>query len=205
MNNHREYLVTLKTYQNFVEENKTNKLDRWARIATTTLGGLFRYVGRVNEVFEKPREVEYDRVDTNSIYYAGKVDTVYYFKSKSGNEYRLDLIVYYDDAEQYLIGEELISVSFSLANQEATEENEDNYEKKTNLHEAIDIYRCVAYLIGEYDRDVIYSIGETLDDKKDNTYREAAKRLFPDYYLKYGKTKAFPPKTHALYFKKTKW
>jgi hypothetical protein len=195
-----QYFVTLKTYNQFVSENKTNNLDKHHKLSTTTYDNIFKLTSK-NEVFKRPLEVEYTKEDTPSQYFPNLTNTVYLL-ALGDTEYRLDLIPYYDGCELYLVDKEIVSISFSLAHIEPTEENTVEYESLTNKDEAIRLLNAITYLIQEYGRDVIYSVGQPDESKKYVIYKSLIKNAFPDYIVKYGASTMFTNKK-SIYLAKS--
>lgn len=145
-------LVKLEDYIRFVEENKTPYLDRqngyrlWHNSKDKILG---RY-HELNEVLEGI-ETDYQKMKSGE-------NWLILFKTKSGNEYRLDLIKEPDHR--------IYHIDFTLFNR-----NDSEYELPTDLGESFEVFSSLSWILKDANLDVEeYCIGATGDRRKDSIY-----------------------------------
>lgn len=186
------YKTSLYTYNEFIKENKTNRLSKNEKLEQPGAGVVnFLNVEKINEIFDsKIDKLEYEEKAIDRVH--GNI--TYFFKSKSNTEYRLDLVVLLernkDLKDKRLHNKRFISVSFSLSNS-----NYENYDDQTNLNELYDVMSRIRYLIqlNEYKTNLnyVFMFGKPAENKI-NMYKYFIKICFPDYKLVVDYTSGFP-------------
>lgn len=186
------YKTSLYTYNEFIKENKTNRLSKNEKLEQPGAGVVnFLNVEKIDEIFDsKIDKLEYDEKAIDRVH----GDITYFFKSKSNTEYRLDLIILFernkDLKDKRLHNKRFISVSFSLSNS-----NYENYDDQTNLNELYDVMSRIRYLIqlNEYKTNLsyVFMFGKPAENKI-NMYKYFIKICFPDYKLVVDYTSGFP-------------
>jgi hypothetical protein len=180
------YKTTLSTYNEFVKENKTNRLSKTEKIKYDT--GVVKYlkIKKINEIFDKEiNSLEYNIEIYKHPVYENEENITYFFNSEKNNKYRLDLVILNEDninlKDDRLHDKKFISVSFSKF--DATE---DNYDKETNLYELYDVMSRIRFLVrlNEYklENNYIFMFGRPSENKI-NMYEYFIKTCFPDYKL----------------------
>lgn len=181
------YKTSLYTYNEFLKENKTNRLSKTEKLDQSGAGVVkFLNIEKIDEIFDsKIDKLEYKEEKYKHSKYTGEENITYFFKSKSDTEYRLDLVILIekdsDLKDVRLHNKKFISVSFSLSNS-----NEENYDEQTGLDELYDVMSRIRYLIelNEYKTkyDYIFMFGKPADNKI-KMYEYFIKICFPDYRL----------------------
>lgn len=189
------YKATLYTYNEFLKENKTNRISKNEKIDIGSGAPNFLKIQKIDEIFDsKLDKLEFKEVKYGHEKYQEEENLVYYFKSKSDIEYRLDLVILIEKNEDLkdsrLHDKKFISVSFSLANS-----NNLNYDTPTNFNELYDVMSRIRYLIelNEYKikENYVFMFGKPSDDKI-RMYEYFIKVCFPDYKLVIDYTSGFP-------------
>lgn len=190
------YKTTLSTYNEFMKENKTNRLSKTEKLYHPGSGVVkFLNIEKIDEIFDsKIDKLEYKEEKYKHSKYTDEENITYFFKSKSDTEYRLDLVVLMekdsDLKDVRLYNKKFISVSFSLSNS-----NDENYDAQTGLDELYDVMSRIRYLIelNEYKikHDYIFMFGKPADNKI-KMYEYFIKMCFPDYKLIKDYTSGFP-------------
>jgi len=181
--NIRKYKVSLQTYQNFIKENNTDKLSRFESIYS---GDSLPDGINLNEIFDsKINQLNYkeESYDNN---YPNEKNWVYYFDSKNGNHYRLDMVILKEDNNSLedirLHNKTFISISFSLA-----DANIENYDDETSFNEIYDLMSRIKYLIDIHKSKItdnyVFMFGQPERDEKFNLYKYFIKICFPNYIL----------------------
>jgi len=197
------YKTTPSTYNNFLKENKTNRLSKTEKIKYDT--GVVNYlkIGKINEIFDKKIDnLEYEIDVYKHPLYRGEENITYFFNSQRGNKYRLDLVILREDninlKDRRLHNKKFISISFSKFN--ATE---DDYDSETNLHELYDVMSRIRFLINlnEYksESEYVFMFGKP-NENKINMYEYFIKICFPDYKLIKDYTSGFKWTNIGYYF-----
>jgi hypothetical protein len=189
------YKTTLYTYNEFLKENKTNRISKNEKIEFVSGLPKFLKIEKIDEIFDsKLSELEFKESKYKHDAYQGEENIIYYFKSKTDIEYRLDLVILIEKntslKDVRLHNKKFISVSFSLANS-----NNLNYDTPTNLNELYDVMSRIRYLIelNEYKTkdNYVFMFGKPSDDKI-RMYEYFIKICFPDYKLVIDYTSGFP-------------
>lgn len=196
------YKTSLYTYNEFIKENKTNRLSKNEKLEQPGAGVVnFLNIEKIDEIFDsKIDKLEYEENAVDKKH--GNI--TYFFKSKSNTEYRLDLVVLLEKNEdikdERLHNKRFISVSFSLSNS-----NYENYDDQTNLNELYDVMSRIRYLIqlNEYKTNLnyIFMFGKPAENKI-NMYKYFIKICFPDYKLIVDYTSGFPNTNVGYYLLK---
>lgn len=186
------YKTSLYTYNEFIKENKTNRLSKNEKLEQPGAGVVnFLNIEKIDEIFDsKIDKLEYKEKATDRL----NGNITYFFKSKSNTEYRLDLVVLLEKNEDLkdkrLHNKKFISVSFSLSSS-----NYENYDDQTNLNELYDVMSRIRYLIqlNEYKTNLnyVFMFGKPAENKI-NMYKYFIKICFPDYKLVVDYTSGFP-------------
>jgi hypothetical protein len=180
------YKTSLFTYNEFIKENKSNRLSKNEKIKYNT--GVVKYLNieNINEVFDKELNyLDYDIESYKHKVYRDEKNITYFFNSKKNNRYRLDLVILKENNEDLkdkrLHNKKFISVSFSKF--DATDYDYDN---ETNLYELYDVMSRIRYLIKinehKMKNNYIFMFGKP-NDNKINMYEYFIKICFPDYKL----------------------
>lgn len=188
------YKTTLKTYNQFLNENKTDRLSKDEKIH---ISNIVKYLNieKIDEIFNTHIDhLDYEKKEYKHPKWKDENNITYIFKSKNDVEYRLDLVILKEDNEmlndQRLHDKKFISVSFSLS-----DSNEENYDVPTNLHELYDLMARIRFLISlnEYktDMDYVFMFGKPSKSKM-KMYENFIKICFPDYTLIKDWTSGFP-------------
>jgi len=189
------YKTTLYTYNEFLKENKTNRISKNEKIEFVSGLPKFLKIEKIDEIFDsKLSELEFKESKYAHDLYQDEENIIYYFKSKTDIEYRLDLVILIEKntslKDVRLHNKKFISVSFSLANS-----NNLNYDTPTNLNELYDVMSRIRYLIelNEYKTkdNYVFMFGKPSDDKI-RMYEYFIKICFPDYKLVIDYTSGFP-------------
>ena len=146
-------LVKFEDYISYVEKYDTTYLDKknkyriWCKTKDFILNGF----NSVNEEIFNGTRTEYNSEKKEE-------DYLVTFKTKSGQEYRLDLMREPNT--------EIYHIALTLNNR-----NIDNYEKLTDLDESIEVFSRLSWILRDLKLDVDeYCIGATGDKKKDSIY-----------------------------------
>lgn len=166
-------LVKFEDYISYVDEYNTTYLDKKNkyRIWCNTKGSILNRFGSVNEEIFNGTKTKYNILKN-------KEDFLITFKTKSKNEYRLDLI-----KEPYI---KIYHIAFTLNNRDI-----DNYEKLSDLNESMEVFSRLSWILKNLELNVDeYCIGATGDKKKDSIYeymmrfvKSWEKRESPSYKL----------------------
>lgn len=196
----RKYKVSFRTYQDFIKENHTDKLSPYERIYSgdSLPNGINLPI--LNEIFDS----KVDKLDYREDSYDGNYQKnwTYYFDSKNGNHYRLDMVVLIEDndilKDARLHNKIFISISFSLA-----DANLENYDDETSFDEIYDLMSRIKYLIDIHKNKItdnyVFMFGQPERDEKIDLYKYFIKICFPDYRLIKDRTTHFS-KTNIGYY-----
>lgn len=152
----KQILVRMSDYIKYVNENSTNKLDDYNTLYT--IGSFpplfFRNGLEINEEIFNGTPNKYDIIKSDNDHILIK------FISKLNDTYRIDLI------------KEPINNIYHIGFSKYENEINDieNYEKKTNDENSIDVFSRIIWILKDLDMKVEYCIGATGDDKKDSIY-----------------------------------
>lgn len=180
------YKTTMYTYDEFLKENKTDRLSKTEKIKYDT--GVVKYLNieKINEIFDKELDhLDYDINVYKHPVYENEENITYFFNTEKNNRYRLDLVILKENNKDLkdirLHNKKFISVSFSKS--DATE---DDYDNETNLYELYDIMSRIRYLIklNEYkiENNYVFMFGKP-NENKINMYEYFIKMCFPNYIL----------------------
>ena len=146
-------LVKFEDYISYVESYDTTYLDKknkyriWCKTKDFILNGF----NSINEEIFDGTITEYNSEKKGE-------DYLVTFKTKSEQEYRLDLMREHNT--------KIYHIAFTLNNR-----NIDNYEKLTDLDEPIEVFSRLSWILKDLKLDVDeYCIGATGDKKKDSIY-----------------------------------
>jgi hypothetical protein len=197
------YKTSLYTYNDFLNENNTAKIDKDIKIVSDAgVNKNLKNINRIDEIFNTDyNNIKYDIEKYKSPIYHDEENITYFFDSKNGNEYRLDLVVLKENdddlKDKRLHNKKFISVSFSIGN--ATELN---YDDITNKNELYDVMSRLKYLIKLNEdlilNDYVFMFGKP-DDGKLKMYEYFIKICFPDYKLIIDYTSGFPNTNIGFY------
>lgn len=188
-----------------MKENKTNRLSKFEKISSGDPLPHDIQLPKLNEIFDSSIDkLEYEVESIKNMTHPDELDYVYFFESKSGNKYRLDLVIIKEDnsclKDTRLHDKVFISVSFSVS-----DASDQNYDDETNLNEVYDLLNRIKYLINIHRRTKIdeekyvFMFGQPERDEKLKTYTYFIKICFPDYKLIKDRTTGFP-KTEIGYY-----
>jgi len=177
------YKVSIFTYNEFLKEYKNNNLKKFHKIYTGKgiPKGLI-----LNEIFDKfIEDVDFEIKTYQHPQYSNEKNTIYFFKTKNNNEYRLDFVILKEDnsnlQHKELYNKKFISIGFSR--KDATSED---YDQLTNRNEQYDLFNRIIFLINNYkstiNNDYIFMFGEP-NDKKFNIYKFILEKCFPNYKI----------------------
>ena len=196
------YKTSVFTYNEFLKENKTNRISKTEKIISDG-SGVVKYlkIDKLGEIFNSNVE-KLDYTKETYVSESGEENIIYFFDSIKGNKYRLDLVILKEDNDNLkdtrLHDKKFISVSFSKF--DATEEDYDN---PTNKYELYDVMSRIKYLIklNEYKTKdgYIFMFGKPIENKI-NIYENFIKVCFPDYRLIKDYTSGFPNTNIGYYF-----
>jgi len=199
------YKTTIFTYNEFLKENKTNRLSKTEKIHTGSGIVNFLNIEKIDEIFDsKIDNLDYTENKYKHSKYNNEENITYVFKSKSNTEYRLDLVVLLEENKNLkdirLHDKKFISVSFSLLNS-----NDENYDTPTNLNELYDVMSRIRYFIelNEYkiNNNYVFMFGKPSTNKI-KMYEYFIKFCFPDYKLIIDYTSGFPNTNVGYYLVK---
>ena len=191
--NIKYYKTSLYTYNEFLKENKTNRLSKYEKIEGSD-SGTVKYL-KIDEIFNREiNELDFEKEDYQHSNYKDEKNTTYWFKTKSDTKYRLDLVILKEDNSNLkdirLHNKKFISISFSLA-----DSNSEDYDTVTNRNEIYDLMSRIRYLIElnefKIKRDYVFMFGKPADSKI-KMYENFIKVCFPDYILIKDYTSGFP-------------
>jgi hypothetical protein len=171
---------------------------------------MIKYIEFVNEIKISPEQVEYRYQKQPSIFYNNRNDYVISFYSNE-RPYIISLLYYpISDIETYNIvfttrdqwnEYEYKCINFTqkgFLNEEEFELLDNIIGKETKLNELFPLFRKMSWIIIDFWskvlKDVIFSIGETKNEKKINFYRNIIKYSFPNMeesILRYENTDYF--------------
>jgi hypothetical protein len=175
--------VTLESYNKYINEFGTNRLDKWIKILPPPSKSfiLNNYNDFILEAFEGI-ETEYELSEVESGY-------LIIFKCKSGYEYRFDII------------KEPNTKIYDLAFSDSSNNMDDvSYENLTDRNESKELLSRLVWILKDVDvkLDVDeWCIGATNLESKNNIYQYLMK--FTSYWEK-RTTSKYPPSNWALYF-----
>lgn len=190
------YKVSLYTYTQFLKENKTSRLSKFEKIYS---GDPIPNINlpKLNEIFNsKVDRMDYQVKSIKNLNYPEELDYAYFFESKGGNKYRLDLVIIKEKNsilnDIRLHNKVFISVSFSKF-----DAVEDNYDDETNFNEIYDLLMRIKYIIdihrNKIDESVyIFMFGQPEREEKEKMYKYFIKVCFPKCILIKDKTNGFP-------------
>lgn len=198
--NIKYYKTSLYTYNEFLKENKTNRLSKYEKIEGSD-SGTVKYL-KIDEIFNREiNELDFEKEDYQHPDYKSEKNTTYWFKTKSDTKYRLDLVILKEDNSNLkdirLHNKKFISVSFSLA-----DSNSEDYDTVTNKNEIYDLMSRIRYLIElnefKIKSDYVFMFGKPADSKI-RMYENFIKMCFPDYILIKDYTSGFPNTNFGYY------
>ena len=186
--------TTLKTYNDFFNENNTNLLSKKLKLHVTKIP---KYL-KLDEIFDTDLNLV-ENVDFEVIEYPhqkyNEKNYIYYFKLKDV-DYRIDFVIIKEDNEKLknkkLHDKKFISISFSLKST-----NEDDYDIPTELNNQYQVMNYIIYLVNHFKlnkikSNYIFMFGDPIDTRKVNIYEFIVKQCFPDYKIKKDYTSGFP-------------
>lgn len=187
------YKTSLFTYNEFIKENRYDKLSKTERLEQPS-SGVVSFL-KIDEIFDSEiNDLDYVENKHNHPKYDNESNITYLFKTKSGVEYRLDFVILKEDNQNLkdirLHNKKFISVSFSLSNS-----NNQNYDNIANLNEVYDLMGRIKYLISlnEYKLkyNYVFMFGKP-SGRKIKMYEYFIKLCFSDYKLIVDFTSGFP-------------
>jgi NADH:ubiquinone oxidoreductase subunit C len=150
-----------------------------------------KYVGRfsdfiLNEITSKSKETIYSLYQKKSEIFNNRIDYSAKFETDSGEKYILDL-VYVEDSKSPFPNKSMYNISFTIENQHDLT-NSTKYEKETGKGEHFEVVSRLMYIISNIDvliriniPNIIYIIGDTMNQQKINFYRNIIKNSLSDY------------------------
>jgi len=180
----KRYISTYKTYDNFVKFYKTDRIKKFEKLSYNK---KIPTSDSIKEIFNSDvKELDFELKMNSSQHVKNDSDYTYYFKSKSNNTYRLDLIKFKEDNTNIknfeLHDKVFISISYTLSDR-----NSENYDDLTDLNEPYDLLMRVKFLIKDYKNnymknDEVFMFGKP-QEQKTNIYKYILKYCFPDCKL----------------------
>ena len=199
MKKHTHLRVSFETYNQYLTENKNNRLSKFVKIYPPS--NFPPKYTNINEIFDTEYEdVKYEDfiLPNDNPNYDNKMNYKYIFKSNKGNEYRLDLVYIKELDESKLKHEELkdkefYSISYSLNNR-----NKDNYDDLTGEYEIYDLISRIKYLLNEFikkyeidEHNIIFMFGDPNVEYKLDMYKYLIIKCFKDYRIVVDYTSGF--------------
>lgn len=133
--------------------------------------------GFINEIKYDSLKTDFVKDFSDSENFLNEFDYKYTFQTNNGNRYIVDFIYLRDTIGIYK-NRNIYNVSFTIENQR----NKTEYEKETNLNEQHELIKRIIYIFKDfhnyYSNDSIYLIGETVNIKKINWYRDIIRNSF---------------------------
>ena len=178
-------MVNHQTYLKYINENKTNKLDKFFKIQTYSC--FIPAFESFNKLYlDTPyiiKEYVFDKLYSN---YNG-VGYQIFFKTNSNTEYRVDLIPVCNYLQNISL-KFVWSVSFATSDKEV---GDSSYEEMTNLNETREVLLRIGDIIKRLDIPKYFVIGNTLEEKRMNIYSGFLLLVFPDYNIKMARCDGF--------------
>jgi hypothetical protein len=195
-------LTTLKTYNDYVKDNNTDKLSDYYKLHTPVIN---KYL-KINEIFDKELNLDRNKDFFIQKYISsnGYENYIYYF-NVNNIEYRLYFVFFKNDEKENNIelnNKIFISVSFGLK-----ESNDVTYDNLTNKHEQYKVINYVISLIKLFKNNIdenkyVFMFGNPKDSRKLDIYEFIIVKYFPDYKIIKDKTSAFPNTNIGYYLLK---
>lgn len=176
------YIVNYNQFKTF----ENSKLDKITNITTGSKFIKDSFIGnKVNEIFDKHIPTEYSVHDRKSPIY-NDYDYIFYFKTQTNIEYRIDILKHDDDKVKY---NNMYSILFSLKKNDPYKSKVDEYEELTDKNEMIEILNRIRYILKDWisknNLNITFVIGKSDIERKNKIYKYFIRICFPDYNIKY--------------------
>lgn len=149
-------LVRFDHYIDYLDKNNTNFLDRKNKYKIWT-----KSKSKVLNEFKSIKEEVFNGTSTEYTILKNKENYLISFKTKSGEEYRFDLI------KEPGIETNIYHLAFTLS-----ERSEEEYEEPTNLGESIEVFSKLIWILRDLKLNADeFCIGATGDRRKDAIYK----------------------------------
>jgi len=199
-----KYLWTqTEHYRKFIKENKSPRLSKFLKIYTESKSELIDKLFKKNEIFNSNLITEYSITDQKNV--EGKKVI---FKTKSDNEYRLDIYFIIEDTG--LVNHLSFTKNIDLYDMITNTNDEFNlinkkYNELTENREAIEILNRIKYILSDLvKKDIIsnyFCIGGTEIEAKNNIYQYFLKVVVGDGGFIKKKSDSYTKTGWGLYFK----
>lgn len=204
-----KYLKTsLYTYNEFIKEYKTNRLEKNLKIYGSTYPPKYL---NLKEIFDSNLKLiegeDFVIKKLKHPEYENEYNFIYVFKTKDKIEYRLDFVVLKEDNKnlknEILHDKKFISVAFTLNNISA-----EDYDEVTLKNNQYEVLNCVIYLVNHFKNmeknNYIFMFGKPNVEQKFNIYKYIIEKCFPDYKILKDFTSGFDKTNLGFYLIKTK-
>jgi hypothetical protein len=176
--NVKNLIVSNITYKNYINLHKSDRIDKFIKIFTiekfneSIILEIFdkKYINTLYKIKSKT----FDKKYTN---YEHPLGFQIWFKTDSGNEYRIDLIPI-KNFNKRVESKFIWSVSFTLSEYDI---NDINYEELTGLMEEREVLLRVGDILNDIKIPKYFVIGNTILEKKIKIYKHILLLVFPDY------------------------
>jgi len=180
---------TNRTYINYINEHKTDRLDKFLKIYTFERFNSEKIILESFDRLYKNTEFkietkEFDKRYTN---YINNIGYQIKFNTDSDNKYRIDLIPiknYNVDINSDFVW----SISFTLDKYEV---GDVRYEELTNLNEEKEVLIRIGDILNRLDISKNFVIGNTDMEKKLRLYKNILIFVFPDYNIQMNYCEGF--------------
>lgn len=141
---------------------------------------IFDFSGFINEIKYEPLKTDFIYDYKKSDHFKDEFDYIYRFQTNSGNRYIIDFI-YLNDNIGPFPKRDIYNISFTLEENHNLS-NHIDYEKQTLLNESSEIVKRIIFILQDFNmrfgEKCIYLLGETVDKRKINWYRNLIKDSF---------------------------
>jgi len=192
--------VSLYTYNEFLKENNnSNRINKFSKIQCHK--GIPKYLV-LDEIFETDKiNLNFTLQEIDHPKFLGYTNSIYRFKTKKSNEYRIDFVFLKEDnknlKDNRLHNRYFISIGFSPNNATI-----DTYDELTKKREEFEVLTNVIYILKEYKKNHsndIFMFGDPNEQKKLDIYQYIIEKCFSEYKLIIDYTSGFN-KTNIGYY-----
>lgn len=195
-------LTTIETYNDFLKENKTDKLSKYYKLYVPIIHNNIE----LNEIFDSNFNLIEGKDFLIEKYFSKNKFTNYiYYFDIDNISYRLDFVFFKNNIKEKnkdLHNKIFISISFGLK-----ESKKETYDIPTNLDKQYKILNYIIFLIKHFKMKInedihVFMFGDSKDDRKIDIYQYILYKCFKDYKIIKDITTAFSNTNNGYYLLK---
>jgi hypothetical protein len=180
--------VTNKTYINYVNHNRTDRVSKFLKIYTFEKFNETFVLESFDKLYKNTKfEIKAKVFDKKLTNYKSNIGYQILFKTDSENEYRIDLIPI-KNFNIYIKSDFVWSISFTLNRYGV---GHVYYEELTGLNEEKEVLIRIGDILNKIDIIKYFVIGNTILEKKIRIYKQFLLLVFPDYNIEMSYCEGF--------------